>query len=106
MIIKGREIIYKDAFLQRLIEIQEYIGRYDAVKGRLFVNQFLNFAIDTIAEFPFGFVKFSNSKYPDSDLRRAVFKNDYLIIYRVSDLKIEFVEVFHTSQNPENQELK
>lgn len=102
MIIKEKEVIYQNVFLDRLIEIQEYVGRFDAKKGRLFVNQIFNFTLDIIAEQPFGFVKYSSLKHPDSDIRKAVFKKDYLIFYKIEELTIDFIEIIHTSRNPDN----
>lgn len=37
--------------------------------------------------------------------RRAIFKRDYAILYEITDAKIDFITIYHTSQNPDAIDL-
>lgn len=36
--------------------------------------------------------------------RRAIFKNNYAIVYRIEDTTLIFLDVYHTSRNKGNPE--
>jgi plasmid stabilization system protein ParE len=41
------------------------------------------------------------SRFPEnSNIRRAVFKSDYCIVYEVTDGLIEILNIYHTSRDP------
>jgi hypothetical protein len=57
--------------------------------------------LEKIAPNPFIFAKYSHPKYASLPFRRAVFRHDYIILYSVEDHQITFLEVYHTSRNPD-----
>jgi plasmid stabilization system protein ParE len=100
MIVKGRELILREGFLQQLADIQTYRATYSPEKARKYVNQILDFSFDIIAQNPYAFVEYFDKPTPDKRYRKAVFKKDYVIIYKVLANQIEFLAIYKTSQDP------
>jgi plasmid stabilization system protein ParE len=96
-----RDLILRERFLDSLLEIEAYLSQYiSAKKARKFPNDVIGFVSDIIVPNPFAFVKYE-SRFPEnSNVRRAVFKKDYCIVYEVTDEKIEILNIYHTSRDP------
>ena len=96
-----RELILRERFLDSLLEIEAYLGQYiGSKKARKFPNDVIGFISDIIVDNPFAFVRYA-SRFPEnSNIRRAVFKSDYCIVYEVTDEKIEILNIYHTSRDP------
>ncbi|RZJ58474.1 MAG: type II toxin-antitoxin system RelE/ParE family toxin [Hymenobacter sp.] len=100
MIVAGREVIFKAAFLDDLSKFEQYIGRSSATKGHSFTAAVFDFCTDIIAPQPFAFPKFEQDDFNDPAVRRAVFKRHYVLIYRVYEGALRFVTLYHAHQNP------
>ncbi len=102
MIIDGREVIWSETFLTSVAAIQDYIGQYSQVRGRTFASEILDYTLEKIAPNPFIFAKFGHPKYAALPLHRAVFQKKYVILYLIENQKLTFLEVYHTSRNPDS----
>jgi plasmid stabilization system protein ParE len=96
-----RELILRERFLDSLLEIEAYLSQYiGSKKARKFPNDVMGFVSDIIIDNPFAFVKYE-SRFPENlNIRRAVFKRDYSIVYEVTEEKIEILNIYHTSRDP------
>lgn len=100
MWVAGREVVFKQAFLDELSSIERFLGRYAAGKGRAFTAAAVDFCCDIIAPFPFAFPVFQEIPVSSPAIRRAVFKRNYALIYQVEEETLRFLSIYHTSQNP------
>ncbi|RZK19533.1 MAG: hypothetical protein EOO56_13970 [Hymenobacter sp.] len=100
MIVAGREVVFKAAFLDDLSKFEQYIGRFTAAKGHAFTGAVFDFCIDIIAPQPLAFPKFEQENFNDPAIRRAVFKRHYVLIYRIYADAIRFVTLYHAHQHP------
>jgi len=99
MTVDGREVIWNEEFLTNVAAIQQYISEYSPLRGRTFSSEILDYTLDVIAPNPFAFVKFDHPKYQVMPYRRAVFRKNHLILYKVEDARLTFLAVYHTSRN-------
>lgn len=99
MTIDGREVIWNEQFLVSVADIQKYVSTYNPVRGRTFASEILDYTLETIAPNPFAFVKFAHPKYQVMPYRRAVFRKNHVILYKVEDTRLTFLDVYHTSRN-------
>jgi plasmid stabilization system protein ParE len=105
MIIAGREITLTDYFLAQLAEIQMYISEESPLRGRQLTTDLFDFLTDTIAPNPFMFVEYLGKSTVEKLYRRAVFRKNYIVIYKVTDSEILFLTVHHASRNPDSIDL-
>jgi plasmid stabilization system protein ParE len=96
-----RELILRERFLDSLLEIEAYLSQYiGPKKARKFPNDVIGFISDIIVNNPFAFVQYE-SRFPEnSNIRRAVFKKDYCIVFEATDETIEILNIYHTSRDP------
>ena len=96
-----RELVLRERFLDSLLEIEAYLSQFIGSKrARKFPNDVIGFISDVIVNNPYTFVKYE-SRFPENDnIRRAVFKKDYCIVYEVSLEMIEILNIYHTSRDP------
>ena len=80
-----REVNLTPAFLDGLAAIQAYHSQFDAARGRQISTALLDFACDIIGPFPQAYPQHPVRQYPERDYRRAVFRREYVLIYRVTD---------------------
>ena len=97
-----RELIFKQEFLDELIEIQDYLEVQSVGKGKKFISRIYDFMMDTIERMPFMFQEYPYKLTEDKIYRRAIFETQYVIIYRVLDESIALLKIHYTSRNPEN----
>ncbi|GAB3916098.1 type II toxin-antitoxin system RelE/ParE family toxin [Larkinella terrae] len=105
MIVEGREVVLTSLFITQLAAIQEYFNEINPKQGRKLSTNLFNFITDVIPLHPYMFAEYSGKPTPEHSYRRAVYKKNHLIIYKVSDLKITFLTIFHTSRNPSSIDL-
>jgi len=72
------------------------------VRGRTFASAILDYTLEKIAPNPFIFAKFTHPKYAALPLHRAVFQKKYVILYLAEDQHLTFLDVYHTSRNPDS----
>ena len=99
MVINDREIVISNAFFDDLASIEIFISKYNALAARRLTTEIFNFAIDIIATHPLAFPKHQHKKYKTLHLRKAVFKKDYILIYLISDNRLDFLRVYNAKQN-------
>jgi plasmid stabilization system protein ParE len=98
----NRELIFSEVFLDDLISIENYVGRENPKKGRMFTSKVYDYILDVIQIFPFANPKF----IMDSDvIRRGVYDKNHIIIYKVLDESIELLRIYHTSKDVGNIEI-
>jgi plasmid stabilization system protein ParE len=96
-----RELILRERFLDSLLEIEGYLSQFIGTKkARKFPNDVIGFISNYIITNPYSFIKYE-SRFPENaNIRRAVFKRDYCIVYVVTDKMIEILNIYHTSRDP------
>lgn len=105
MIINERTIDFREEFMDEVLEVQLFSDSKIKAKGRKFVSEMLDFAMETIATMPFAFPEYIAKPTVDKIYRRAVFQRNYIIIYKVLSNRIEFIKFHHSSRNPDSVEL-
>ncbi len=99
MIRNGRTVTLSDEFVRELALTEKYTGRTSSARGRKFTSDVLNFLFETLAPLPLAYPAHEYPEAPDINLRRAVFRKEYVIIYEVSATAVAFVFFHHTSRN-------
>lgn len=100
-----REVNLTPAFLDGLAGIQAYHEQFDSVRGRQISTSIIDFACDIIAPFPHAYPQHPVRQYPDRDYRRAVFRREFVLIYRVTEAEISFLLVYGARQRPSDLSL-
>ena len=95
-------LIFKEEFLDELIELQEYLEAQSKGRGKKFVSRVYDFMMDTIEKMPFMFQEYPHKLTDDKIYRRAIFETQYVIIYKVIDVEISLLRIHHNSGNPDN----
>ncbi|WP_035567303.1 type II toxin-antitoxin system RelE/ParE family toxin [Hymenobacter sp. IS2118] len=95
-----REVNLTPAFLDGLAAIQAYHSQFDAARGRQTSTSIIDFACDIIAPFPQAHPHYPVRQYPERDYWRAVFRREYVLIYRVTDAEISFLLIYGARQRP------
>ncbi|MCU0354025.1 MAG: type II toxin-antitoxin system RelE/ParE family toxin [Cytophagales bacterium] len=106
MTVSGKEPVFKQSFLDALYEIQQYLESVKPKKGHHFVDDLFDFCFDTIVNHPFAGRECEWKATPDKAYRRAVFKKDYLVVYKVTDTQVILLLIYHTSRDPSNLRLE
>lgn len=102
MITNGWELVFTDYFLEQVALIQEYIAQFSEKRGRQLTSDLMDFVVERIPLNPYAFVEYGVMKTPDGSYRRAIFKHNYAIIYRIDADTLIFLDVYHTSRNKGN----
>ncbi len=100
MIRNGREVLLGETFIQELALVEKYVGRDVAVRGRRFVSDLTSFLFENLAPLPYAHPAYAHPVAQGRELRRAVFRKEYIIIYEVSDAAVSFVFFHHSSRSP------
>ena len=95
-----REFDLRPNFLRELAKIEAYVGQSNPRRGRQFVSELFDFISDVIESNPYAFPEDPYRRTPTHEFRRAVFRKQYLIAYRVTDELLQFLTIFHTSRDP------
>lgn len=93
----GRRVEMARIFLDKLSEFEEFLGRDNAAHGRAFTAAVFAFCYDVIAPLPWAFPATQKGELVRPEVRRAVFKRRYVLLYRVTDTAVQFVDIYHTS---------
>lgn len=99
MIRNGRVVTLGDRFVSELALAEKYVGRISAGRGRKFVSDVSVFLFEILAPLPLAFPVYAYPMAPNVNLRRAVFRREYVIIYEVTELEVSFLYFHHTSRN-------
>lgn len=86
-------------FMDRLFELEQYVGRENPVRGRQFVSELFEFIYRAVGPFPLAFPAYVLANHPALPLRRAVFQRRYNLVYEVTASEVKFLTVFGTAQN-------
>lgn len=102
MIINNREIIFRTSYLNDLVKLRTFLDEYDSGYADKFVNDTFGFITNAIAPHPeiHPEYRFKRTKY--KFYRRAIYKKNYLIIFKLTKKKIELLTIFHANRNPKN----
>ena len=95
----GWELVYKDHFLGELALIQTYISQFSAVRARKLTSAIITFTTDKIPLNPYAFAEYEVRKTPEAYYRRAIYRSNYAIIYKIDGEQLIFSDVYHTSRN-------
>ena len=101
MIRNGRTVLLGDEFVRELELTEKYVGRTSSRRGREFVSTVLDFLFENLAPLPFAHPAYAYPAAPQLQLRRAVFRKEYVIIYEVTDEAVSFIFFHHTSRRPD-----
>ncbi|MDQ2772709.1 MAG: hypothetical protein M3Y54_19660 [Bacteroidota bacterium] len=93
-------IIVSPVFMDRLFELEQYVGRDAQARGREFTGAVFDFLHDTLGPFPLSFPSYSLARHPELRLRRAVFRKRYNIIYEVTPEAVHCLTIFVAAQDP------
>jgi plasmid stabilization system protein ParE len=99
MTINGREIRYEELFYDALQGLELYWGQSNPRRGREWSSDLVDFTMNVIAPNPLAFPRLEKLGSPSRELRKAVFRKNYLIIYQVTPDRVDFLAIVHTSRN-------
>ncbi len=99
------KVIFREEFLDELLEIQEYLEGESFGRGKKFISRIYDFMMDIIERMPFMFQEYPYKITEDKIYRRAIFEIQYVIIYKVIVDEIFILKIYHTSRNPDNIQL-
>jgi plasmid stabilization system protein ParE len=102
----NRRVIFREEFLDELLEIQEYLEGESIGKGKRFISRIYDFMMDTIERMPFMFQEYPYKLTENKIYRRAIFESQYVIVYKVLDDEIFILKIYHTSRNPNNLQIE
>ncbi|MDO7877612.1 hypothetical protein Q5H93_22930 [Hymenobacter sp. ASUV-10] len=70
------------------------------IVGKAFTLAIFTFCQRTVAPLPWAYPAFSFEGIRFENVRRAVFRKHYVLLYRVTDTQVLFLDIFHTAQRP------
>ena len=101
-----RTLAFGQDFLDELLKVEQYLGRFARRRGRLFTKAVVDFAYETVGPLPEAFPRYQHPLLPDAPLRRAIFRREYALLYRVTDEEVVFVYFYFTRRDISQQPLK
>ena len=106
MKIKGRVLIFKQRFYDSLDEILDY---YEQNNSTTFIQKFLKeldeTIIDKIAPRPESHPEYKWKRTPDKVFRRAIFRKNFFIIYKMLPNEIQFLLIIYSGKDLESLPL-
>ncbi|AQG79964.1 type II toxin-antitoxin system RelE/ParE family toxin [Spirosoma montaniterrae] len=99
MTVNNWELLYSDNFLEELAAIQQYVSQFSSVRARKLTSGIMSFTVNKIPLNPHAYVEYTIMKTPDAIYRRALYKHDYAIVYKIQMDSLLFLDVYHTSRN-------
>lgn len=102
----GLRLNFRKAFLDELLLVEQYVGRQDGHRGRALTEAVFTFAYTIVSTLPEAFPTYKHPLLPGMQLRRAVFKREYALLYRVTEYAIDFVYFYHTRRDISRQLLE
>ena len=99
MRVNGREIIFRNEFVDKFKEISAYIGEKSILNEVNFIKELNIMVFVTIPKRPFSFQEFAKKPTASKVYRRSLFKKKWNIIYKVETTRLVFLYIYHSSQN-------
>ena len=96
----ARQVEMVEAFLDKLSRFEQFANHSNAAGGRKFTAAVFAFCYEIIAPLPLAYPAFQLGAVVRQDVRRAMFRRHYVLLYRVTDATVVFLDIFHTSQRP------
>jgi plasmid stabilization system protein ParE len=90
---------FRQKFLDELFAIQEYLNFNGGNKSKHFMESVIDFSIDVIIVNPYAFPECYFLKTTAQTYRRAVFRKDYAIVYKITDELVDILTIYHTSRD-------
>ena len=75
-------------FLDKLARIEEFSGRTNPTAARAFTASIFTFCYDILAPTPWAYPAFREGEIARPEVRRAVFKRNYVLLYRITDAAV------------------
>ena len=100
-----RTIDMAPEFMDGLAEIQRFVARQNPAKARRLTTAILDFAYDTVGAFPQAHPRYNHPQHPATEYRRAIFRRDYILVYRVSPQEVVFLLVYSALGGPKELAL-
>lgn len=100
-----KPVVVMPRFMDRLFEIEQYLGRDKPSRGRAFVSDLFDFLHEVIGPMPLAFPAYVLPRHPELPLRRAVFRKEYIVLYEVKDTEAVMLTIFTARSNPQRVEL-
>ncbi|MEZ4904705.1 MAG: type II toxin-antitoxin system RelE/ParE family toxin [Spirosomataceae bacterium] len=95
----ARDFIFRQKFLDELFSIQEYLNFHGGEKSKYLMEDVIDFCVDIIVSNPFAFPECYFLKTDTQLYRRAIFRREYAIVYKVTPLLIDILTIYHTSRD-------
>ena len=92
-------------FMNGLAEIQQFTARYNPLKARRLTTAIMDFAYNTVGAFPLAHPRHLHPEHPTVDYRRAIFRRDYILVYRVTLDEVTFLLVYSALGAPKELDL-
>ena len=94
----SRKVEVSESFIKQLAAFEKFLGRNSQAVGRAFTAAVFDFCYDILAPMPWAYPAFQDGETIRPAVRRAVFKRQYVLLYRITDATVQMLDIFHTSQ--------
>ena len=105
MKINGRELIYRQLFLEEVEAMKEYLGQFGNQPTQKFSEELRYILTHRIPNYPESYPKYKKQSSSKKEYRRALFQKKYYIIYYFDYKSIEYIRLYHSSKNPDSIEI-
>ena len=88
------KVIWKPEALKSLQDIYDYIWTRSPQNADNFINELIDFG-DTLDRFPLKYVECRHQKFREKDYRCAVYKKNWIFLYKVSITELSIHNIIH-----------
>jgi len=71
----------------------KYHSQFNAAKAHKLSSAIVDFAYNTVGSFPAAYPPYQVNDHPEREYRRAVFKREFVLIYRVTEAAVTFLVI-------------
>lgn len=105
MKVNGREILLRRKFIRQVDSAADYLRKMGNQKAEDFVDGLEELIFEKIPNFPFSHPEFDKKPTPEKIYRRAIFKQNWKVVYAVSETTIVYIFFYHSSRDIDSLEI-
>lgn len=83
-------------FLDKLARIEQFASPHQAGNARAYTASIFTFCYDILATQPWSYPAFRDGETTHQNIRRAVFRRQHVLLYRVTDTTVRLLKIFYT----------
>lgn len=99
MKINKRDLIFRPGFDEGLSDIYDYLAEFSDRSAKSFVKELWELCTNRIANYPESFPEFKLKKTPGKIYRKAIYRKNYYVIYKLEAKRILFLAIFYARRD-------